>query len=43
MSRFPPELTKPDFPPSQDPEGFNREDIQPTLLADISDFLERTL
>ena len=43
MSRFPPELTRPDFPPSQDPEGFHREDIQPSLHADITNFLKRTL
>jgi dienelactone hydrolase len=43
MSKFPPELTRPDFPPSQDPEGFYREEIQPTLFADIVDFLKRTL
>ena len=43
MSKFPPEMTRPDFPPSQDPEGFDREDIQPGLFSDIVDFLKRTL
>lgn len=43
MSKFPPEMIRPDFPPSQDPEGFNREDIQPSLYSDIVDFLKRTL
>ncbi|MBA2682016.1 MAG: alpha/beta fold hydrolase [Ktedonobacteraceae bacterium] len=43
MSKFPPEMIRSDFPPSQDPEGFNREEIQPSLYADIVDFLKRTL
>lgn len=43
MSNFPPEMIRPDFPPSQDPEGFHREDIQPSLYADIAGFLKRTL
>lgn len=43
MSPFPPEMIRPDFSPSQDPEGFKREEIQPSLYADIVDFLKRTL
>jgi predicted dienelactone hydrolase len=43
MSKFPPEMIRPDFPPSQDPEGFNREDIHPSLYSDIVDFLKRAL
>jgi predicted dienelactone hydrolase len=43
MSKFPPEMTRPDFPPSQDAAGFDREKIQPNLFADIVEFLERTL
>jgi hypothetical protein len=43
MSQFPPEMIRSDFPPSQDPEGFKREEIQPSLYAEIVDFLKRTL
>lgn len=43
MSKFPPELARSDFPPSQDPAGFSREELQPTLFADIVEFFKRTL
>jgi predicted dienelactone hydrolase len=43
MSTFPPEMIHPDFPPSQDPKGFDREEIQASLHAEITDFLKRTL
>lgn len=43
MSKFPPEMTRPGFKPSQDPEGFDRDAIQPALFADITEFLQRTL
>lgn len=43
MSKFPPEMTRPNFKPSQDPEGFDREAIQPEFFADVTEFLKRTL
>jgi dienelactone hydrolase len=43
MSPFLPEMQRPDFPPSQDPQGFKREAIQPALSTDIVDFFQRTL
>jgi predicted dienelactone hydrolase len=43
MSRFPPAMIRPDFPPSQDPEGFNRENIRASLFFDVEAFLRRTL
>ena len=43
MSKFPPELARPNFPPSQDPPGFDRFDVQPALFADLVEFLRRTL
>jgi predicted dienelactone hydrolase len=43
MSKFPPEMTKPNFPPSQDPDGFDRDSIQPEFFADVTAFLRRTL
>lgn len=43
MSKFPPALTHPKFPPSMDPEGFDRVAYQPTLFADIEGFLNSTL
>lgn len=43
MSKFPPEMTRPNFKPSQDPEGFDRESIQPAFFADVTAFLKRTL
>lgn len=43
MSKFPPEMTRPNFPPSQDPPGFDRATIQPAFFADVVAFLRRTL
>lgn len=43
MSKFPPEMTKPEFHPSQDPPGFDRADIQAELFDDIDAFLLRTI
>ncbi|TFW25573.1 alpha/beta hydrolase family protein [Duganella callida] len=43
MSKFPPEMTRPNFKPSQDPEGFDREAIQPEFFADVTAFLKRTM
>ena len=43
MSKFPPEMTRPNFKPSQDPPGFDREAVQPALFADVTAFLRRTL
>jgi predicted dienelactone hydrolase len=43
MSKFPPEMTRPGFKPSQDPAGFDREAIQPQFFADVTAFLRRTL
>jgi predicted dienelactone hydrolase len=43
MSKFPPEMTRPNFKPSQDPPGFDRESIQPAFFADVTAFLKRTL
>ncbi|MFG6489375.1 alpha/beta hydrolase family protein [Roseateles sp. BYS78W] len=43
LSAFPPAMTRPDFPPSQDPPGFDRLALQPQLFADIAAFLRRSL
>jgi predicted dienelactone hydrolase len=43
MSKFPLAMTRPDFPPSQDPPGCNREAIHLSLYADIETFLKRVL
>ncbi len=43
MSKFPPEMTRPNFPPSQDPPGFDRVAIQPEFFADVVEFLRRVL
>jgi predicted dienelactone hydrolase len=43
LSKFPSEMIRPDFPPSQDPPGFNREEFQPSLFADIGGFLGDSL
>lgn len=43
MSKFPSGMIRPDFPPSQDPPGFNREGFQPSLFADIGGFLGDSL
>jgi predicted dienelactone hydrolase len=39
VSPFPPAMTSPSFPPSQDPPGFDRAAFQPVLHAAIADFL----
>jgi hypothetical protein len=43
MSKFPAALTSAAFPPSQDPEGFDREAYQPNLFADVERFLKANL
>jgi hypothetical protein len=43
MSRFPAEMVRADFPPSQDPVGFDREAAQGELFGDVVEFLERNL
>lgn len=42
QSPFPPAMTRPDFPPSQDPPGFDRAAYQPVLNAEIEAFLRRS-
>jgi predicted dienelactone hydrolase len=42
-SPFPPAMIRPDFPPSQDPEGFDRAAFQPVLNAEILTFLRSVL
>lgn len=39
QSPFPPAMTRPDFPPSQDPAGFDRVAFQSVLDAEILSFL----
>jgi predicted dienelactone hydrolase len=39
VTPFPPAQVRPDFPPSQDPPGFDRAAYQPTLHADVTGFL----
>ncbi len=39
LSPFPEHVTKPDFPPSQDPPGFDRESFLQELNAEVLDFL----
>ena len=43
QSPFPPEMTRLDFPPSQDPPGFDRASYQPVLAAEVTTFLRRAL
>jgi predicted dienelactone hydrolase len=43
MSPYPAAMTRPDFPPSQDPPGFDRAAFQPRLHALVLDFLQKTL
>ncbi len=43
MSPFPHSMTSPIFPPSQDPEGFDRAAFLPVLHAEIVAFLSRVL
>lgn len=43
LSVFPPALARPDFPPAQDPPGFDRAAFQPELLARVVEFLAAAL
>jgi len=43
LSPFPAALRSPDFPPGQDPEGFNREQFHAELPGIVESFLTRTL
>jgi hypothetical protein len=36
-------MTRPNFPPSQDPDGFDRAAFQPILYAEILSFLRSVL
>lgn len=40
QSPFPPEMVRPDFPPSQDPPGMDRAALQPLLCDEITTFLQ---
>lgn len=43
LSPFPEAMSSPDFPPSQDPDGFDRAAFQPRLAGEIVAFLEKVL
>ena len=43
LSPFPAAMTSPDFPPSQDPAGFDRARFQAALPGEVAAFLRRTL
>lgn len=43
LSPFPPVMARPDFPPSQDPPGFDRVALQPRLFGDITRLLQQRL
>ena len=43
LSPFPEAMTSPDFPPSQDPDGFDRVAFQQRMAGEIIAFLEKTL
>ncbi|WP_323990270.1 serine aminopeptidase domain-containing protein [Nguyenibacter sp. L1] len=43
LSPFPPHRIRSDFPPSQDPPGFDRAAYQAVLLTEIGEFLRRTM
>jgi predicted dienelactone hydrolase len=43
LTPFPPEMLRPNFPPAQDPPGFDRKKYQPLMNAEILSFLRRTL
>jgi predicted dienelactone hydrolase len=43
MSPFPPAMTRPDFPPSQDPPGFDRTAFQAVLHSKVEAFLRHAL
>jgi hypothetical protein len=40
---FPPVMTSPAYPPSQDPPGFDRQAYQPLLHAEVLTFLRGAL
>jgi predicted dienelactone hydrolase len=43
LSPYPPHMKKPGFPPSNDPEGFDREEFHKWLPGEILDFLDGKL
>lgn len=43
QSPFPPSMVRSDFPPSQDPAGFDRAAYQPTMHAEVLRFLRESL
>ena len=43
LTPFPPHRTRPDFPPSQDPPGFDRPQFQVELAQEVASFLARHL
>ena len=43
LSPFPEEMTRPTFPPSQDPPGFDRPAFHETLNAEVAAFLRRVI
>jgi predicted dienelactone hydrolase len=43
QSPFPPRMCRPDFPPSWDPPGFDREAFQPVLYEAVLSYLRRQL
>ncbi len=43
LTPFPPHRTRPDFPPSQDPPGFDRPQFQVELAREVAGFLARYL
>lgn len=43
LTPFPPEMTNPAFPPSQDPPGFDRHAFHAAMYADIAAFVDRIL
>lgn len=43
LAPFPPALVRADFPPSQDPPGFDRAAFHARLHADVTAFLQRVL
>lgn len=43
LTPFPPEMVRPDFPPSQDPPGFDRPAYQQHLQAEVIAFLRSAL
>jgi hypothetical protein len=43
LSAYPPALRRPDLPPSNDPEGFDRIAFQAELAEQVGRFLDDTL